>query len=71
MMKRLLATSISSSNQILACFENFRARKFKRYVGVKRQTFEQMILVIQRHPTPKLKPGRPNELGVEDQVLLS
>lgn len=46
-------------------------RKFKRYVGVKRQTFKQMIEVMKRHTPAKLKHGRPPQLGLEDQVLLA
>lgn len=53
-------------------------RKFKRYVGVKRQTFQHMIRRFQKfievckpHAPAKLKLGRPPELGLEDQVLLA
>ncbi|MGF1936308.1 MAG: hypothetical protein RM347_018285 [Nostoc sp. ChiQUE02] len=48
--------------------EKFLGAFFKRYVGVKRQTFQRMILIVQHHTPLKLKSGRPNELGVEDLI---
>ena len=44
--------------------------KFKRYTGVKKETFELMVQLIKEHEkNQKKKIGGPTKLSVEDQVL--
>lgn len=47
------------------------AEAFKRYSGVKPQTFEAMIKVLQEAERDKKKPGRSPALCLEDQLLLA
>lgn len=47
------------------------SRKFRRYFGISRRTFHQMLWVVQNHAPAKLKSGRPTKLCVEDQVLVT
>ena len=47
------------------------AKKFKRYCGVKRQTFRVMVRLVKREQRLKKKPGAPSKLTLEDQVLVT
>lgn len=45
---------------------------FKRYCGVKPDTFRKMVEVVSEHPTEsRIKTGRPPKLSIEDQVLMT
>jgi hypothetical protein len=45
---------------------------FKRYCGVKPETFHQMVRVVTDHlRETRIKSGRPSKLSVEDQVLMT
>lgn len=47
------------------------SRKFKRLTGVKRRTFQLMVRIVKAQEKLKKKPGRPNNLTVENQILLT
>jgi len=52
--------------------KNLSSRGFKRLYGVRRETFQQMVEVVQAHTPPKKKQDRPNNiLSLENQVLLT
>jgi hypothetical protein len=45
---------------------------FKRYCGVKPETFQKMVAVVSDHlARTRIKPGRPPKLSLEDQVLMT
>ena len=45
---------------------------FKRYCGVKPETFQKMVEVISDHlARTRIKTGRPPKLSIEDQLLLT
>jgi Helix-turn-helix of DDE superfamily endonuclease len=45
--------------------------QFRRYTGVTLYVFELMVLVVQKYEHQvKIKTGRPNNLSIEDQVLM-
>ena len=44
---------------------------FKRYCGVKPETFNAMLKVLRTRESHKKKPGRPSKLSLEDQLLLT
>ncbi|NJM27523.1 MAG: hypothetical protein HC856_03410 [Pseudanabaena sp. RU_4_16] len=46
-------------------------RQFKRLVGVKRETFDEMVKVARQQAHPKKKQGCPTKLSLEDRVLVS
>jgi Helix-turn-helix of DDE superfamily endonuclease len=53
--------------------ENFNKSTFKRLTGVKRRTFEAMILVIDAYKASLRKhenKGRPSKLSTADQLLI-
>ena len=47
------------------------AEAFKRLTGVKAETFAVMVEVLREAGFKKRKPGRPNKLSLEDQVLMT
>lgn len=47
-----------------------KPEEFKRLCGVRPETFNQMVAVMQQ-AKQQLKPGRPSKLGIEDQVLMT
>lgn len=47
------------------------ARKFKRFCGVKRQTFRLMIRLVKQQQKLNKKPGCPSKLIIENQVLVA
>jgi hypothetical protein len=51
--------------------KNLKAEEFKRFCGVRLETFEQMVLLVRNHDNLKTKSGRPSKLSVENQVLLT
>lgn len=44
---------------------------FRRYCGVKPETFEAMLAVLAEAEEHKKKPGRPSKLSLPDQLLLT
>ena len=44
---------------------------FKRYTGIHKQTFYEMLNAMQQHEAQKTKSGRPSALSLEEQILLS
>ena len=55
-------------------YENLKAlsaEAFKRYSGVKRETFAAMLEALQVAERLKKKPGRSSKLSLEDQLLLT
>jgi Helix-turn-helix of DDE superfamily endonuclease len=52
--------------------KNLRPALFKRYCGVKPETFRKMVEVVSHHlEKTRIKTGRPPKLSVEDQVLMT
>ncbi len=52
--------------------KDLRPALFKRYCGVKPDTFHRMVAVVSDHLThTRVKTGRPPKLSVEDQVLMT
>jgi hypothetical protein len=52
--------------------KNLRPVLFKRYCGVKPETFLKMVEVVSDHlEETRIKIGRPPKLSVEDQVLMT
>lgn len=47
------------------------ATEFKRLTGVKRKTFQMMVRVVKAEEKKKKKLGRPPELRIEDQILMT
>lgn len=45
--------------------------KFKRLCGVKRETFAQMVEIVENQEKFKTKTGRPSKLSLENQVLMT
>ena len=50
---------------------HFSDEQFKRYCGVKRALFNEMIEVLEQAERAKRKPGRPSKLSLADQLLLT
>jgi hypothetical protein len=52
--------------------KDLRPSLFKRYCGVKPDTFHRMVAVVSDHlAQTKIKIGRPPKLSVEDQLLMT
>jgi len=52
--------------------KDLRPALFKRYCGVKPETFHKMVAVVSDHQArTRIKTGRPPKLSVEDQVLMT
>ena len=52
--------------------KDLRPALFKRYCGVKPETFQRMVEVVSDHLSQmRVKTGRPPKLSVEDQVLMA
>ena len=47
------------------------SREFKRFTGVKRQTFRLMVRLVKAEEKQKKKPGRRAKLIIEDQILVT
>ena len=48
-----------------------KASEFKRLTGVHKETFAQMVLVLEEAAKQKLKAGRTSKLSIENQLLLT
>lgn len=44
---------------------------FKRYTGIHKATFEEMLEAIHQHEAQNTKSGRPSALSLEEQILLA
>jgi hypothetical protein len=44
---------------------------FKRYTGIHKATFNEMLEAMQQHEAQKTKSGRPSALSLEEQILLA
>ena len=51
--------------------KKLKPNDFKRLCGVTRQTFNQMIKIVENHERSKKKTGRPSKLSLENQVLMT
>jgi len=52
--------------------KGLRPALFKRYCGVKPETFQRMVAVVSDYLAgTRIKTGRPSKLSVEDQVLMT
>lgn len=52
--------------------KDLRPALFKRYCGVKPETFHQMVSRVSDHlKETRIKSGRPPKLSIEDQVLMT
>lgn len=51
--------------------KNLKPEEFKRFCGVRAETFEQMVKVLEEHEKSKKKSGRPSKLSLENQVLMT
>ena len=51
--------------------KHLKSAEFKRFWGVKRETFEQMVEIVSQHEGQKKKSGRPGKTSLEDQVLMT
>ncbi len=55
-----------------ARIKDLRPALFKRYCGVKPETFQKMVTAVCDHfAETRIKTGRPPKLSVEDQVLFT
>jgi hypothetical protein len=50
--------------------KHLKPEDFKRLCGVRRETFNQMVALMQQ-AKQELKPGRPSKLSIEDQLLMT
>lgn len=51
--------------------KKLKPNDFKRLCGVTRQTFNQMVKIVENHERSKKKTGRPSKLSLENQVLMT
>jgi len=52
--------------------KDLRPALFKRYCGVRPETFQRMVTVVSDHlARTRIKTGRPPKLSVEDRVLMT
>ena len=51
--------------------KHLKPGKFKRFCGVRPETFEKMVELVHQHNQQKLKTGRPGKLTPEDQVFMT
>ena len=52
--------------------KDFQEKQFRRITGVKRSTFDKMVEIISAaEKIKKARGGRPNNLSVEDRVLMT
>ncbi len=51
--------------------KHLKPAEFKRFWGVKLETFEQMVEIVSQHNQQKKKSGRPGKTSLEDQVLMT
>lgn len=48
-----------------------KPEEFKRLCGVKPETFDQMVKLVENHEVFKKKTGRPSKLSRDNQVLMT
>jgi hypothetical protein len=51
--------------------KHLKPAEFKRFWGVKLETFEKMVEIVTLHSQQKKKTGRPGKVSLEDQVLMT
>ncbi len=51
--------------------KHLKPAEFKRFWGVKLETFEQMVEIVSQNEGQKKKSGRPGKTSREDQVLMT
>jgi hypothetical protein len=51
--------------------KHLKPAEFKRFWGVKLETFEKMVEIVSLHSQQKKKTGRPGKVSLEDQVLMT
>lgn len=52
--------------------KDFQEKQFRRITGVKRSTFDRMVeIVTEADRIKKAKGGRPNDLTIEDRILMT
>jgi hypothetical protein len=51
--------------------KHLKPGEFKRLWGVKLETFQYMVEIVQQHEGRKKKAGRPGKISREDQVLMT
>ena len=51
--------------------KHLKPAEFKRFWGVKPETFQQMVEIVRQHKEQKKKTGRPEKVSLEDQVLMN
>ena len=51
--------------------KHLKPAEFKRFWGVKLETFEQMVEIVSQKEGQKKKSGRPGKASLEDQVLMT
>jgi hypothetical protein len=51
--------------------QHLKPAEFKRFWGVKLETFKQMVQIVSQHNQQKKKSGRPGKTSLEDQVLMT
>ena len=52
--------------------KSFRDKQFRRITGIKRSTFNKMVeIVMEAEKLKKAKGGRPNDLSIEDRILMT
>jgi hypothetical protein len=51
--------------------QHLKPAEFKRFWGVKLETFKQMVQIVSQHNQQKKKSGRSGKNSLEDQVLMT
>ena len=51
--------------------KHLKPAEFKRFWGVKLETFKQMVEIVRQHEGQKKKTGRPGKISLEDQILMT
>ena len=51
--------------------KHLKPAEFKRFWGVKLETFKQMVEIVRQHEQQKKKTGRPGKISLEDQILMT
>jgi hypothetical protein len=51
--------------------KHLKPAEFKRFWGVKLETFKDMVEIVHQHKGRNKKTGRPGQISLEDQVLMT
>jgi hypothetical protein len=51
--------------------KHLKPAEFKRFWGVKLETFKQMVEIVRQHEGQKKKTGRPGKISLENQILMT